>query len=270
MNDLVRYEQHLPQSAASIRAQVNLIQEVMQAVMREGTHYGTIPGTPKPSLWKPGAEVLCTTFHIAPKYLVEDLSGPDFVRYRVTCIGTHQASSIVMGEGMGECSSMEEKYKWRKTVNAKEFAAAPEDRKRIKFGRDYEITQVRAEPADQANTILKMACKRAQVAMALNVTAASDIFTQDIEDIPEELRSEGEPQAEPVKKPQPKSEAKQQADPNAKLSDGQKRILKARAKSAQVTDEQVKAKFGAPLDDLPAGKFNDASAWIREMAEAAQ
>jgi hypothetical protein len=33
-----------------------------------------------------------------------------------------------------------------------------------------------------------MACKRAMIAMTLNVTAASDIFTQDIEDLPEELR----------------------------------------------------------------------------------
>jgi hypothetical protein len=73
-----------------------------------------------------------------------------------------------------------------------------------------------------------------------------------------------------VQQPRAKSEAKPQADPNAKLSDGQKRILKARADSGQVTDEQIKAKFGMPLDDLPAGKFNDASAWIREMAEAAQ
>jgi hypothetical protein len=30
------------------------------------THFGTIPGTPKPSLWKAGAEVLCMTFRLAP------------------------------------------------------------------------------------------------------------------------------------------------------------------------------------------------------------
>jgi hypothetical protein len=48
-----------------------------------------------------------------------------------------------------------------------------------------------------------MACKRAQVAMTLNVTAASDIFTQDIEDLPEELRPDEEsPQKrEPIKRP---------------------------------------------------------------------
>ena len=173
-------------TAVDLRAHVNLVQEVMKAVMKDGTHYGVIPGTPKPSLWKPGAEVLAATFRIAVSYRTEDLSTLDVVRYRVTAIGTHQTSGIVMGEGMGECSSGEEKYKWRKAYD-EEFNATPEDRKRIKYGK-YTAKQVRTEAADLANTVLKMACKRAQVAMTLNVTAASDIFTQDIEDLPEELR----------------------------------------------------------------------------------
>ena len=67
MNDLVRVEKQLPMTAADVRSHVNLVQEVMKAVMLEGTHYGKIPGTPKPSLWKPGAEVLAATFRIAVK-----------------------------------------------------------------------------------------------------------------------------------------------------------------------------------------------------------
>ncbi len=39
--------------------------------------------------------------------------------------------------------------------------------------------------ADQYNTVLKMANKRSLIAAVLNVTGASDIFTQDIEDMPE-------------------------------------------------------------------------------------
>ena len=189
MNEIIQYQE--PQTAVAIRAQVNLVQEVMKAVMKDGTHYGVIPGTPKPSLWKPGAEILASTFRIAVSYKIEDLSTAEVVRYRVTAIGKHQTTDIVMGEGMGECSSGEEKYKWRKSVNANEFNSFPEDRRRIKYGKQYDINQVRTEPADLANTILKMACKRAQVAMVLNVTAASDIFTQDIEDLPVELRPAG-------------------------------------------------------------------------------
>lgn len=193
MNDIVAFSEPRQLTAAEIRASVNLVQEVMKAVMQgpskenpAGVHYGIIPGTPKPTLYKPGAEKLAQAFRIAVSYQTDDLSTPDAIRYRVTAIGTHQTSGVIMGSGMGECSSNEEKYKWRKAYD-EEFNATPEDRRRIKFGK-YTTKQVRTEPADLANTVLKMACKRAQVAMILNVTAASDLFTQDVEDLPEELR----------------------------------------------------------------------------------
>src|SRR5690348_3251603 len=89
-------------TAADIREQVNLVQEVMQAVMKKDTHYGVIPGSKKPSLYKPGAEVLMATFRIAVSYQIEDLSTPDSVRYRVRALGTHQTSGTVLGEGAGE------------------------------------------------------------------------------------------------------------------------------------------------------------------------
>ena len=303
MNDLVRFEQHLPQSASSIRAQVNLVQEVMKAVMKEGTHYGTIPGTPKPSLWKPGAEVLASTFHIAPSYRVEDLSGPDFVRYRVTCVGTHQASSVVMGEGMGECSSLEEKYKWRKASSAREFDNTAEDRRRFKYGYDrakrqeYEIKQVRAESADQANTILKMACKRAQVAMTLNVVAASDIFTQDIEDLPPELRPEDDDQTpqQPIQQPQSKSAPAATGTPspatttgggadavgdkpagNGKpLSPGQAGMLRAKLRAAALSELDFEVAYPkwalepkGGRDLLPMSEVNAVIKWLEEKAKA--
>ena len=203
MNDVVEYKQQRALSAADMRAQVNLVQEVMRAVMRKDTHYGVIPGTQKPSLYKAGAEVLCATFRIADKYEVEDLTADGMARFRVKCVGTHQATGIVLGEGLGECSSGEEKYKWRKALCDEEFDMTPENMRRVKFskyqGKISKTQQIRTEPADQANTILKMACKRAKIAMTLNVTAASDIFTQDIEDLPEELRhdDEGQPAGDP-------------------------------------------------------------------------
>lgn len=179
-------------TAGQMRDHVNRVQEVMKAVMIRETHYGVVPGSKKPSLYKPGAEVLCVSFRVGPSYKIEDLSNPDCVRYRITCVGTHQTSLTVLGEGVGECSSNEEKYKWRRAVCAEEFEATPIERRRVKFsqyqGKVQKTDQIRTEPADIANTVLKMAVKRAQVAMTLNVTAASDCFTQDIEDLPEELR----------------------------------------------------------------------------------
>ena len=176
-------------SAVEIRQRVNLVQEVMQGIMKRETHYGTIPGTQKPTLYKPGAEVLCVTFRVAQEYRIEDLSGPAVARYRVTCVGRHQMTGVALGEGVGECSSSEEKYKWRGVICKAELDATPENLRRKKYYKNGNTAdQIRTEPADLANTILKMACKRAMIAMTLNVTAASDIFTQDIEDLPEELR----------------------------------------------------------------------------------
>lgn len=218
-------------TAAEIRAQVNLIQEVMKAVMKDGTHFGTIPGTDKPTLYKAGAEKILMTFRIAAQHTIEDLSTHDEIRYRVTVRGVSQSSGVTLGEGVGECSSNEEKYKWRRPVHENEYKAAPEDRRREKFTRNGDVwQQVRTEPADVANTILKMAHKRGLVAMTLVVTAASDVFTQDIEDLPEELRdaaTEGAKQK--MQAPGRKSDVK----PTAAVSAGNQVIGKVSEKPSK-------------------------------------
>jgi hypothetical protein len=273
-----------PATAQEIKGQVQRIQQVMRAVMHDKVHYGVVPGTPKPSLWKPGAEVLCATFHIAPSYRVDDLSDHDCIRYRVTCVGTHQGTGIVMGEGMGECSSNEKKYKWRKAYD-REYAATDDSRKRIEYGWDrekrqeYEVKQVRTEPADLANTILKMACKRAQVAMTLNVTAASDIFTQDLEDLPpgvdpsDEDRGERQPSRSRkanTKPPQAKTDEGQsgaQAQ-TGKLNDGQLKVLRKQMDDAGVSDAALMEKFAVgAVEELPFAKLNDALLWIKSIHE---
>lgn len=179
-------------TAAMVLTHAKKVQEVMRSVMKPNVHYGTIPGAgDKPTLLKSGAEVLCMTFRIADKYEVTDLSVAGSIRYRISCIAIHQATGEVLGSGLGECSSDEEKYKWRKAVCKEEFEATPPDMRRTKYGRKqgghYTVEQVRTEPADLANTVLKMACKRAKIAMVLNVTAASDMFSQDLEDLDAEL-----------------------------------------------------------------------------------
>ncbi len=171
---------------------VKAVQEVMRSVMKEGVHYGTVPGAgDKPTLFKSGAEVLCMTFRIDDDYEVEDLSTADVIRYRVKCIGRHQQTCMRLGSGLGECSTGEDKYRWRKAVCAEEFEATPPNMRRVKYGKKqggfYTVDQVRTEPADLANTILKMAMKRAKIAMVLNVTGASDMFSQDLEDLDTEL-----------------------------------------------------------------------------------
>ncbi|HZX80495.1 MAG TPA: hypothetical protein VFE72_06050 [Lysobacter sp.] len=177
-------------TAADVRAQVNLMQDVMMEVMRDGVHYGKIPGTQAKSLWKAGAEKLMSTFRLAGDPEVSDLSRDGEVHYRVKVRLSTPAGDFI-GAGIGECSSSEEKYAWRAATHVKEWDATPENRRRTKYLRDgREVQQVRTNPADVANTILKMAKKRAQVDAVITATAASDIFTQDIEDLPEEVVAE--------------------------------------------------------------------------------
>ena len=180
-------------TAADVRAHVNLMQDVMLEVMKDGTHYGTIPGTKSKSLYKAGAEKLMATFRLAAKPEVEDLSQNGEVAYRVT-VNLLSASGAFVGAGIGECSSSEDKYAWRASICDEEFDLTPENRRRVKFskyqGQVQKRRQVRTSPADVANTILKMAKKRAQVDAVITATAASDIFTQDIEDLPDEVVAE--------------------------------------------------------------------------------
>lgn len=189
MNDLV-VQENGALTAAEIKSQVNRIQEVMKHVMKEHEHYGKIPGTPKPSLWKPGAEKLLFTFQFSARPHVEDISGADEIRYRVQ-VNIMDKNGHYMGTGIGECSSSEDKYKWVKATCDEEWEETDEDRRRAKWkkgNKPYQVKQIRTNPADVANTILKMAKKRALIDATLTVTAASDIFTQDIEDVPEELQ----------------------------------------------------------------------------------
>jgi hypothetical protein len=185
---------------ADVVARVRRIQEVMQSVMigpdaktgKDGIHYGIIPGTPKPTLYQPGAELLCTTFRIAPVPRVEDLSAPDSVRYRVVMQAVNQVTGESLGEGVGECSSDETKYRWCRPVCDEEWDETPVDQRREKWFRGknnstFKAKQIRTSPADIANTVLKMAYKRALISMTRVALACSDIFAQDLEDLPAEV-----------------------------------------------------------------------------------
>lgn len=272
-----------PSTAEEMLGQVQLIQRVMKTVMIPGMHYGEIPGcgkrvknretgkwedVPAPVLLKPGAELLLATFRLGCEYKVEDLGDGYDHRYRVTARGFHIPTGNTVGYGTGECSTQEKKYAWRRAVCEAEFDDTPENRRQApwlpkKDTRGYNIKgeaeqelQVRASPADIANTVLKMACKRALVALCLNATACSDIFEQDLEE--EHIADacgRGQQQAPPpprYQRPQSKQPQQQQApqnqggyyDPNAPTQDGQQQQQQyQRPAGRQITEPQRKRLF---------------------------
>lgn len=196
MNDLARVERAPVLTRDQVVDNRALVRRIMEGVMQPGIHYGVIPGTgKKPSLLKPGAEVLLSTFRIATTLKVEDLGGDDLVHYRVIVSGTHGPTGIPLGEGLGECSSNEKKYKWRRPTCESEFKDFEPRRRRLVWiwnsdrGAEEQLPQVRVDPADVANTILKMAKKRALVDFCLTALAVSDLFSQDAEDLEKELQA---------------------------------------------------------------------------------
>ena len=213
-------------TAQEIQANARLIQDVMKAVMKDGVHYGKVPGCgDKPTLLKPGAEKILSTFRIAVFPEIKDLSSGDSIRYQVITKGvfTGTGQNVELGCGVGECSSDEEKYKWRKAIG-KEYDETPEDRRRKKWkkyqGKEYQEIQVRTNPSDLANTILKMAKKRSIVDLTLTVTAASDCFNQDIEDLPAEyIAEEDAGQGAPPAMPKPKVEPEPAKESPEKATD---------------------------------------------------
>jgi len=201
-------------SAGDILAQKAIITEVMKKVMKDGIHYGKIPGCgDKPALLKPGIEALTSTFRIALNHTTEDLSDEDSVRYRVTSTATYSPTGQVLGDGLGECSSDERKYKWRAPVCEEEFDEAPENRKREFWkkgwnkGAPTKEKQVRTDHADIANTVLKMATKRADAAAIILALGVSDIFAQDIEEWTPEMVAAMAGDEPKIQQPQSKSSA---------------------------------------------------------------
>lgn len=270
-------------TADQVVANVQRIQEVMKRVMKKDVHYGVIPGCDKPTLYKPGSEVILTTFRIAVDPIIENLSTDDRAHYIVRTRGIHIGSGNVVGTGVGECSSDEEKYKWRAAVCDEEYDETPEDRRRMKWKKakkPYQVKQVRANHADIANTVLKMAKKRAQIDMTLTATAASDCFAQDLEDLPEGMDGAGNGKAE-IKEPQakkppkdnpPKDPAPEHTDNGLpKISAPQRKRFYAIWKGAGKDEVEVRdylvATFGT--DDstkITKDGYKDACAWAESDA----
>jgi len=208
--DVIPYEQRLGAlTVLDVRAQVNLIQGIMRDVMKEGEHYGVIPGTKKPSLFKAGAEKLVLTFRFDPQYETTEKYDGAHLTVVSKCTLYHIPSGQRFGSGMGSCSSKESKYAYRESKRKCPHCAKETIIKgKAEYGGGWlcfkkqggcgekfpdgdpviEKQEIGRTPnedlADQYNTVLKMANKRSLVAAVLNTTAASDIFTQDMEDLP--------------------------------------------------------------------------------------
>lgn len=214
--ETVRPASGLALSFGEMTMRVAQVDQFYREVMQDGTDYGKIPGTDKPTLYQPGAQMLDQIFGYSPRFEIMPASVLDwqrpipFFHYVVMCRLVSLRSGETVAEGIGSCNSYEDKYRWR---NAKRVCPDCKAETIIKGKQEYgggwlcfkknggcgakfrdgeaiieDQTVGRVENEDTAsleNTVSKMAQKRAHVAATLNATGASRIFTQDIEDLPQ-------------------------------------------------------------------------------------
>ena len=180
-----------------IRAELKEREDFVRDDLKEDRDYGSVPGVPKPFLWKPGAERICFLYGLAPSYEIDadvDYDKP-FFAYTIKCTLTHSRSGKVVGQGVGSANSYEDKwrYRWKelpdntrdwdtkkamkKAGTGKSFLKGKDKKGKKIWG--WKERAENTEIASLANTILKIAKKRAYVDATLSATGMSDRFTQD-------------------------------------------------------------------------------------------
>jgi hypothetical protein len=159
---------------ARLKQQYDLFRELQRKVLEEGIDYGFPAGqrdpSQKPSLYKSGAEKLTRLFNLTPKFeLLKSEEREDFVMYTFKCI-LKTRDGFIVGEGYGLANSREKRH-WSEN------------------------------PLGNANTILKIAKKRSHVDAVLTGLGASNVFTQDLEDM-EDVPTQNKQDTNPASKKQ--------------------------------------------------------------------
>jgi len=208
-------------------ASIKRFQALVQHELIENLDYGIIPGTPRPTLLKPGAEKIAKLLGLSDSYdivaQVEDWDKPLFY-YQVKCRLESISSGILISQGLGSCNSMEARYRYRWVAKNKlpegiQIDTLPKKYQKTETGGFYVYRIDNDDIYTLVNTILKMAKKRALVDATLSAGRLSNIFTQDIEDMglvekeePDKKIEETPPTKQPPKAPSPiKGETKVEA-----------------------------------------------------------
>ena len=192
-------QQHAGQIAGVISMKAT-VQDLLKSQMQEDVHYGKIPGTgDKPTLLKSGAEMLRMVFNLRTTCTKDDVAvsdeGNGHKTYEI-CMHISNKDGEIIATGLGTCSTMESKYKYRSQITDRKVPSEYwESRdKALLGGSQYSPKKVKGawliservehdNPADYYNTVKKMAKKRAMADGILTATCSSDLFTQDLEDL---------------------------------------------------------------------------------------
>lgn len=194
----------MPLPVHSIIARSKALDEIIEKIFEDGVHYGLIPGTKGKRLHKPGVDAICGAFCFRPDFTPDpgNVQGSDFINITMRCDLVHIPSGRIVGTGIGNCNSREEKYRWKPGSGKPVCPECGVDavwksrqepgyfcwRQKggcgAKFPDDApEIVSQKTERQandnawDQLNTILKMAQKRAAMAAVIPACGLSNRFS---------------------------------------------------------------------------------------------
>ena len=191
------------------------IAQIQRELMVRDEDYGLIPGTPKPTLFKPGAEKLALMYGLAAEVKHELIPGdgdtaPAIQYHASTFLHLGNFNGPIVAVGHGTANSWEKRYRRdsaKKCPNCEKTDTVITSKKEYgggwycfpkkggcgsKFAPDDERMTSQATDAkgdsvgsyDLGNTLLKMAEKRSFVDGVLRATASSSLFTQDVAEEP--------------------------------------------------------------------------------------
>lgn len=208
-------EQDFGARLAALKKGQERVRLIQRELMTEDEDFGKIPGTPKPTLLKPGAEKLCNVYGLVPSFEDTITEGDGetrpHLRVKTKCF-LHRGSTLgpVVGEGVGAANSWEAKHRYRAgkrtcpacgsegTIRKSKYPdrqtgdigwwCKDENCKTNFRSDDPAITEQvvgtieNPDPYDTENTLYKMSLKRSFIDATLRATATSGLFTQDLED----------------------------------------------------------------------------------------
>lgn len=215
-------EEEFARNLSMLQTSAERTRQIQKTLMTEGRDYGVIPGTQKPTLLKPGAEILALAYGFVMRIEMQEVPGDGVktphVRYDATCyVHAGAWNGPIVAVGYGTCNGWEKKYRWRQTYgaticpgcgnpgliktkargNRPEQYWHPEDPRGYEAGsgcgENFPITideprripgeiVENTDPYDLSNTILKIAEKRGAVDGILRATGTSGLFTVEEDD----------------------------------------------------------------------------------------
>jgi hypothetical protein len=261
--------------------------------------FGVIPGAgTRKVLYKSGAEKLSEIYGMADRYTIlskiENFNDGLFA-YTIQCELYRKTDEMFVGTGLGSCSTFESRYRWRQgervcptcgkaaIIRGKaEYGGGwlcfkKKDGCGAKFAEtDQKIVSQSVgrvenpDIIDQANTVLKMAKKRAKVDAVIAVTRSSGLFTQDVEaDDHEDPQPQAGQQAEvrPIARPAVQAPPKVEAPAPAPAPAGTEethaeRIARTKAEAAARAAKAAPAPAPAAPPVTASGNESSAQVFI--------